>query len=101
MDYIFLLIFIFCSLFILNELYSVVYKEDFSMYATYQSTVPWNNRFTNFPWWNGYTNFPWFNTRLGNTTNMSYDLRGDPVVIPKTQFPWNNSSLAPIYNSPP
>jgi hypothetical protein len=32
---------------------------------------------------------------------MSYDLRGDPVVIPKTQFPWNNSSLAPIYNSPP
>ena len=50
------------------------------------------------PYLHGYTNFPWWNTRLGNTSNMSYDLRGDPLIIPKTNYIWNNSSTFPIYN---
>ncbi len=49
---------------------------------------------------NGYTNFPWWNTSLGNTTNMSYDYRGDPLVIPRTNFVWNNGTNFPIYNEP-
>ena len=31
---------------------------------------------------------------------MSYDLRGDPFVTPKSQFLWNNSSI-PSYNVEP
>ena len=50
------------------------------------------------PWSNGYTNLPWWNTSLGNTTNMSYDLRGDPLIIPRTNFVWNNGTNFPIYN---
>lgn len=83
-------------------------------YQTFQSFVPMNgykfpmyplvnsnNWFYNFfPISNGYTNLPFLNTPLGNTTNMSYDLRGDPVEIPKTDFVWNNSSTIPIYNEP-
>jgi hypothetical protein len=38
------------------------------------------------------------NMRQGQTTNMSYDLRGDPIKIPKYRFAWNNSTLTPIYN---
>jgi hypothetical protein len=45
-----------------------------------------------------YPNWPFWNTRLGQTTNMSYDLRGDPLIIPKTPYMWNNSTLTPIYN---
>lgn len=45
-----------------------------------------------------HTNFPFWNTRIGQTTNMSYDLRGDPIIIPKRNFLWNNSGLVPIYN---
>ena len=67
------------------------------MYNTYQSFIPWSNGYTNLPWFEE-PRFAWWNTSLGNTKNMSYDLRGDPLVIPKTQFPWNNSSLSPIYN---
>jgi len=90
--------------------------EKFDAYQTFQSYIPTNvyklpayplinqsfssNWFSNFliPYWNGYTNLPWWNSRLGNTTNMSYDLRGDPLVIPRTNFVWNNSSTLPIYN---
>ena len=83
-------------------------------YQTFQSYTPlntfkyplyplinspdWYYRF--FPTFNGYTNLPWWNTPLGNTTNMSYDLRGDPLIIPRTDFVWNNSSTFPIYNQP-
>jgi hypothetical protein len=45
-----------------------------------------------------YTELPWNNQRIGQTSNMSYDLRGDPIVIPKNKFMWNNSTLTPIYN---
>lgn len=52
------------------------------------------------PYSNGYTDLPWWNTQLGNTTNMSYDYRGDPLIIPRTNFVWNNGTNFPIYNSP-
>lgn len=86
-----------------------------SAYQTFQSYVPINtfkypmypltnstsNWFYNwFPTFNGYTNFPWWNTSLGNTTNMSYDLRGDPLIIPRTPYVWNNPTTFPIYNPP-
>ena len=45
-----------------------------------------------------HTNWPFWNSRVGQTTNMSYDLRGDPLVIPKYPFMWNYSTLTPIYN---
>lgn len=45
-----------------------------------------------------YPNYPFWNSRVGQTTNMSYDLRGDPLKIPKYSFAWNNSTLTPIYN---
>jgi hypothetical protein len=88
---IFLLLIIFIAC-IANMIFESCMCENFSMYNTYQSAFP------SVPWWNGYTDLPWNNSRLGNTNNMSYDLRGDPMVIPRTQFPWNNSSLVPIYN---
>ena len=34
-----------------------------------------------------------------STRNMSYDLRGDPVVIKRRMFPFQNSSVDP--NEPP
>jgi hypothetical protein len=51
------------------------------------------------PWWlpSSVTRFP----TEGMTTNMSYDIRGDPFPIPRYYTgPWNNSSLSPIYNRP-
>jgi hypothetical protein len=45
-----------------------------------------------------YPNWPFWNSRVGQTSNMSYDLRGDPLVIPKYPFMWNYSTLTPIYN---
>lgn len=44
------------------------------------------------------TNWPFWNSRVGQTTNMSYDLRGDPLVIPKYPYMWNYSTLTPIEN---
>jgi hypothetical protein len=51
-------------------------------------------------YWSGppIDNMPFNNTRVGQTTNMSYDLRGDPLKIPKYSFMWNNSTITPIYN---
>lgn len=45
-----------------------------------------------------YTTMPWNNMMIGNTTNMSYDLRGDPIVIPKENFVWLNGTVFPIHN---
>jgi len=33
----------------------------------------------------------WNSTR--RTRNMSYDLRGDPIIIPEQQYVWNNSYI--------
>jgi len=46
-----------------------------------------------------HTDFPFNNTRLGNTSNMSYDLRGDPLIIPHQEYEWNNPETYPIYNT--
>lgn len=89
MPSIILLLFIVIIIYVIIKLFMSYDTEGFDMYQTYQSVIPWSN---------GYTNFPWWNTPLGTTKNMSYDLRGDPLVIPRTQFVWNNSSLFPIYN---
>ncbi|AYV80197.1 MAG: hypothetical protein Gaeavirus15_7 [Gaeavirus sp.] len=42
----------------------------------------------------------WPQQMLRHTTNMSYDMRGDPLAIPKQSYIWNNSDLSPIYNPP-
>lgn len=68
----------------------------YPMYPLTNSPVNWFYNF--FPILNGYTNLPWNNMQLGTTSNMSYDLRGDPLVIPRNDFIWNNSSTVPIYN---
>jgi len=44
------------------------------------------------PMFMDHTNLPWWNTKR-TTRNMSYDLRGDPLVIQPQQFIWNNSNL--------
>ena len=81
--------------------------EKFNVYQTFQSYIPINAYKypmyplvspPYFPYVNGYTNLPWWNTSLGNTSNMSYDLRGDPLIIPRTNFAWNNGTNFPIYN---
>lgn len=35
------------------------------------------------------TEFPWWNSTR-RTRNMNYDLRGDPLIIPKHNYFWNN-----------
>ena len=98
-----LIIFIFIFIFILVIFYVYFNTniEYFNIYQSYQSFIPqslnWFNYFI--PQTNGYTNLPWWNTRLGNTNNMSYDIRGDPIIIPRTNFVWNNGTVFPIYNS--
>lgn len=91
------------------EMFNVAYQtfqsvipinaNKFPLYPLTNSSENWFNRF--FPFYNGYTNLPWWNTSLGNTTNMSYDIRGDPLIIPRSNFVWNNSSIYPIYNFSP
>ena len=75
-------------IFLIN--YSLVF-ETFDLFQTYQSFIPVNT-------WK-FPNFIWNNTRLGNTRNMSYDIRSDPIIIPRTDYVWNNSSIFPIYNN--
>ena len=70
-------------------------------YSLYPLINPYDSPYYNgyyIPWSNGYTNLPWWNTSLGNTSNMSYDLRGDPLIIPRINFAWNNGTNFPIYN---
>ncbi len=45
-----------------------------------------------------YPNYPFWNSRIGQTSNMSYDIRGDPIKIAKYPYMWNYSTLTPIYN---
>lgn len=39
---------------------------------------------------NKYNEFPWWNSTR-RTRNMSYDLRGDPLIIPKEEYIWHNT----------
>lgn len=111
--------FILIILLVLLYLHQDKLVEKFNAYQTFQSFFPvssltngykypifplvnpayspyWYSYFI--PWSNGYTDLPWWNTSLGNTSNMSYDLRGDPSIIPRTNFAWNNGTNFPIYN---
>lgn len=111
-NFIFILILIIIFFYLIQnmwiEMFSVAYQSfqsyvplnafKYPMYPLTNSSTNWFYNF--FPILNGYTNFPWWNTSLGNTANMSYDIRGDPLVIPRTNFIWNNSSTYPIYNPP-
>lgn len=111
-EYIFILILLFVFFYLNQDMWIEMFT---TAYQTFQSYIPVNtfkypmypltnsssNWFYNFfPILNGYTNLPWNNMALGNTSNMSYDLRGDPLVIPRTEFVWNNPSTFPIYNPP-
>jgi hypothetical protein len=49
-----------------------------------------------YPYWQ--SQCPFWNSRIGQTSNMSYDLRGDPIIQQKLPFIWNNASISPIYN---
>lgn len=110
--FIFILILVLVFFYLHKDLYIEMFN---AAYQTFQSYAPINtfkfplypltnsptNWFYNFfPVSNGYTNLPWNNMPLGNTSNMSYDLRGDPVVIPRTDYVWNNPTTLPIYNPP-
>lgn len=97
---------IFLDLYLDNKLNFGPIENFNQYYQTYQSYMPINTykyplpiqNYYTIPYLNGWTNLPWSNTQLGNTTNMSYDLRGDPLIIPKNNFVWLNSSIFPIYN---
>lgn len=85
-----ILLIIILVIFIINN-FSV---NEYFGYPVHQAFNSW------IPVYGGYTNFPWWNSRIGMTRNMSYDLRGDPLIINSAPIsPWNNSSIYPIYNN--
>ena len=84
----------FLILFYAYTLYINPTNEDFMVYW-------WGGPVANIPnvvGYSNFTNFPFWNTRVGQTSNMSYDLRGDPLTIPKYPTMFNYSTLTPIYN---
>ncbi len=114
-----ILLFILILLYVLVIIFYKNISEAFGGYQMYQQFVPfyssdspfvpintykypssgwWN--YTGIPVFNGSTDLPWNNMTQGVTHNMSYDLRGDPLVIPReTISPWNNPEVYPIYNT--
>jgi len=81
---IFLLLFLLIIIYIINNFF--IFDEGFEVY--------WSGP----PIYNNNNNNPYWNPKFGQTSNMSYDLRGDPLIIPKYPFMWNYSTLTPIYN---
>ena len=55
-------------------------------------------QFTNIPVLYTHTNLPWWNTQIGTKRRMSWDLRGDPYIIPPTNLIWGNPEAYPIRN---
>lgn len=47
-----------------------------------------------------HTNFLFNNIQLGTKKNMSRDIRGDPIIIPRMYTPWLQGTITPIYNKP-
>jgi hypothetical protein len=39
----------------------------------------------------------YFDPYLRSSRNESYDIRGDPIIIPRKWYAWNNGVLNPIY----
>lgn len=72
-------------------IYQKSFRENFMVYWSGSPVEP-------LPYVDDHTNWPFWNSRIGQTSNMSYDLRGDPIIIPKYPFMWNYSTLTPIYN---
>ncbi len=101
-----LIVLIFTDKTYLNNITNIL--ENFGGYQMFQQFVPFNTYkfpttgwfWNSIPTFNGYTDLPWNNMQLGTTHNMSYDIRGDPLVIPRTTIsPWNNPEVYPIYNN--
>jgi|DEB0MinimDraft_6_1074348.scaffolds.fasta_scaffold466552_1 hypothetical protein len=44
-----------------------------------------------------YYNFGYPSRIYEPTRNMSYNLRGDPVIIPKVYYPFMGSNIGPFY----
>jgi hypothetical protein len=42
--------------------------------------------------------FNWWKPKLRYTKNMSYDLRGNPLIIPAREYVWNNPKVVPKFN---
>lgn len=42
--------------------------------------------------------FNWWKPKIRYTKNMSYDLRGDPLIIPPREYVWNNPEVIPKFN---
>jgi hypothetical protein len=83
----FILLLFYTYLFIIN----ILHRENFMVYWSGSPVEPIENI-------DNYPNWPFWNTRMGQTSNMSYDLRGDPIQIPKYPYMWNYSTLTPIHN---
>jgi hypothetical protein len=89
-------------LFLITIIFVYLYKKEkrkndnFMVYASGNVIFPLDtiDKY-NYPKWGM---LPFDNMRQGQTTNMSYDLRGDPLTIPKYPFMWNYSTLTPIHN---
>ena len=81
MNIILILLLILLIFYILLVSYDIIVREAFKVY-----------------WSGDPISYSFNNTRMGQTSNMSYDLRGDPLIIRKYPFMWNYSTLTPIYN---
>lgn len=82
---------------ILFYAYTLYINQDNEDFMVYWSGGPVAN-IPNVASYPNFVNFPFWNTRMGQTSNMSYDLRGDPLTIPKYLTMFNYSTLTPIYN---
>jgi hypothetical protein len=83
-------------LFVLILSYAYIYyispdSEDFMVYWAGGPVAPLSDI-------DNYPNWPFWRLGQGQTSNMSYDLRGDPIQIPKYPTMFNYSTLTPIYN---
>ena len=77
------MIYIYISILILILIYinSVTLHEKFTIYPVHQIFIPIVNKYTDYFFWTPF---------YGQTKNMSYDIRGDPLIIPRQYFTYNN-----------
>ena len=99
MNILLLFLLIYIIILITNQYNEHFYDIEYGPFNRIPLQIGLNREYLFNPYYNyNYTNFPFWNVPLGTTRNMSYDLRGDPIIIPRTNFVWNNSSIYPIYN---
>jgi len=94
----FILFLILVLIIIYTSLENKMQNDKFMVYWSGEGVYPLPNipNNSNYP---NYPNYPFLNSRIGQTTNMSYDLRGDPIIIPKYPFMQNYSTITPINNN--